>query len=79
MDRYWEYRPKWYELILKLLGTLFLGFIALMICGCFLLSIPQDEYHYEYIDLDNNKGIAKGCSYKFTKGRAGGKEVQCVY
>ena len=34
---------------------------------------PNVIYHYEYIDLDNNKGNAKYCSYKFHEGRAGGQ------
>lgn len=37
------------------------------------MTMPTIKYHYEYVDLDNNKGIAKECSYKFKEGRAGGQ------
>lgn len=33
----------------------------------------SEKYYYEYIDLDNNKGIAVDCSYKFVQGKAGGQ------
>ena len=71
---YWEYRKsKWYELILKWLGIIFLWFIGFMIFAVLVASIPEDRYHYEYIDLDNNKGIAKECSYKFEGYKKGGQ------
>ena len=42
-----------------------LGFICLIILGLIISCFPQTQYHYEYTDLDNNKGVAKNCSYKF--------------
>lgn len=64
----------------------FLGYIVKTFISCFLLLIcffilmfvlsgfePREIYHYEYIDLDNNKGIASSCSYKFKAGKAGGQ------
>lgn len=83
---------KWYVSLLKWIGLLFIIMILFFVL---ILSIPQTERHYEYIDLDNNKGIAKECSYKFYANRAGGqgspvceltdgtikqvKEYRCVY
>ena len=64
---------KWYMVILQWLGALFLGFITLIVFGILLASIPEDKYHYEYIDLDNNKGIAEECSYKFEGYKKGGQ------
>ena len=63
------YKEKWCITLLKFIGMLFLGFII-----CFLiLCIPQDEFRFEYTDLDNNKGIAKNCSYKFEHYKSGGQ------
>lgn len=86
---------KWYVSLLKWIGLLFLSFIIIIIIFVSILSIPQNKYHYEYIDLDNNKGIAKECSYKFYSNRVGGqgspvceltdgtikqvKEYKCIY
>lgn len=67
------YEEKWYIVLLKWLGTLFLGFIVFIVFGLLLMTIPQNEYHYEYIDLDNNNGIAKECSYKFEGYKKGGQ------
>ncbi len=67
------YEEKWYITILKWLGLMFLAFICLIILGLIISCFPQTKYHYEYIDLDNNKGIAKECSYKFEEMRRGGQ------
>jgi hypothetical protein len=66
------YEEKWYITILKWLGSIFLAFICLIILGLIISCFPKKQYHYEYIDLDNNNGIAKNCSYKFENiGRGG--------
>lgn len=60
--------------ILKCIGTYLLGFVLLaVILILFLIGFPQEIYHYEYIDLDNIKGIAKECSYKFENINKGGQ------
>jgi len=59
--------------ILKIFFTIFIG--------CFITSIlifigmfsPSIKSYYEYIDLDNNKGIAEQCFYKSSKGLGGGQ------
>ena len=58
---------------LKWVGTIILGCIAFIIFGLLCLCFPQNKYHYEYIDLDNNNGIAKECSYKFKEYKSGGQ------
>lgn len=58
---------------LKLLGMVFLVFIGFIMLILLMMCVPQEKYHYEYIDLDNNKGIAEVCSYKFEETRAGGQ------
>ena len=68
--------PLWKKVLkcfFKWLGILFLWFIGFIVFFLLLMTIPQPKYHYEYIDLDNNKGIAKECSYKFKEGKAGGQ------
>lgn len=67
------YEEKRYITILKWLGLIFLVFICLIILGLIISCFPQTQYHYEYIDLDNNKGIAKECSYKFEEYKRGGQ------
>ena len=67
------YEEKWYITLLIWLGMLFLGFILFIIFGLICMCFPQIQYHYEYIDLDNNKGIAKECSYKFEEIHRGGQ------
>ena len=67
------YEKKWYITILKWLGLMFLGFICLMILGLIISCFPQTQYHYEYIDLDNNKDVAKECSYEFEGYKRGGQ------
>lgn len=67
------YEEKWYITILKWLGLIFLAFICLIILGLIISCLPQTQYHYEYIDLDNNKGVAKECSYKFEHYKSGGQ------
>lgn len=72
------YGEKWYITILKWLGSIFLAFICLIILGLIIGCFPQTKYHYEYIDLDNNNGIAKNCSYKFENiGRGGQGSPVC--
>ena len=54
-----------------------IGMVAafIIVIGIFLLisCIPETRYHYEYIDIDNNKGIARECSYKFVGHKSGGQ------
>ena len=62
---------------LKWIGIISLEIIALIIALIILALIwmcfPQNKYHYEFIDLDNNSGIAKECSYKFEDYKRGGQ------
>lgn len=60
---------------LKWIGTISLGFIAFIIFGLICMCFPQNKYHYEYLDLDNNSGVAKECSYKFEKFAKGGQGI----
>lgn len=68
-----DYEEKWYITILKELGTLLLGIAFFVILGLICMCFPQYKYHYEYVDLDNNKGIARECSYKFEGYKKGGQ------
>lgn len=72
-----DYEEKWYITILKWLGLIFLAFILACICvtilGLIISCFPETQYHYEYVDLDNNKGVAKECSYKFEEVFRGGQ------
>lgn len=68
-----NYEEKWYITILKWLGTLFLGIVFFIIFGLFCMCFPQAKYHYEFIDLDNDSGIAKECSYRFEDIARGGQ------
>ena len=61
---------------LKWIGTISLGFIAFIIIGLICMCFPQNKYHYKYVDLDNNNGVAKECSYKFEKYAKGGQGSQ---
>ena len=67
------YEDKWYITLLETLGLFTLGLISFVIFCLLLGCIPVEKYHYEYIDLDNNKGIAKECSYKFDGYKKGGQ------
>ena len=58
---------------LKWIGTIILVCIAFIIFGLLCMCFPQNKYHYEYLDLDNNKGIAKDCSYKLEEYKSGGQ------
>lgn len=58
---------------LKWIGTIILGCIAFMILGLILMCFPHNKYHYEFVDLDNNNGVAKECSYKFKEYARGGQ------
>ena len=58
---------------LKWIGTIILGCIAFIIFGLLCMCFPQTKFHYEYLDLDNNNGIAKECSYKFKEYKSGGQ------
>lgn len=51
-----------------IIAMVFIGFILVL-----ALTTPQTIYHYEYIDLDNNKGIAVDCSFSFHEHKAGGQ------
>lgn len=55
----------WWRMIL--IGFTWILFTFIYMC------FPQEKYHYEYIDLDNNKGIALECSYKFKGYKRGGQ------
>lgn len=67
------YEEKWYITIFKWLRMLFLGFTFFIMFGLLCMCFPQNKYHYEYVDLDNNNGVAKECSYKFEKYKSGGQ------
>lgn len=41
------------------------------------LNQPTYSYHYEYVDLDNNKGVAVRCSYMSTHYTAGQGSPVC--
>lgn len=58
---------------LKWIGTISLGIIALVIFALICMCFPKVKYHYEFIDLDNNSGIAEECSYKFEGYKRGGQ------
>lgn len=49
--------------------------ISLLIVGVIATAIHDINYisYYEYIDLDNNIGIAEDCSYKFQNRFSGGQ------
>ncbi|MBR4672061.1 MAG: hypothetical protein IKO78_02525 [Bacilli bacterium] len=51
-------------------GFTILGIILILVIYSGLHYIPPK---YEYIDLDNNKGIAKNCSYSFENAFSGGQ------
>jgi hypothetical protein len=68
-----DYDNPWWVTFLQWIGVFALGFIVLFIIATIALYIPQAKYHYEYIDLDNNSGIAEECSYKFESGFKGGQ------
>ncbi len=59
--------------ILECIGVYLLGLVVLAILALLLLCMPEEVYHYEYIDLDNVKGTAKDCSYKFKNSNKGGQ------
>lgn len=59
--------------ILECIGVYLLGLVVLTILALLLLCMPEEVYHYDYIDLDNIKGIAKECSYKFENINKGGQ------
>lgn len=58
---------------LKWIGTIILGCIAFVIFVLIYMCFPQNKYHYEYVDLDNNSGVAKECSYEFKDYKRGGQ------
>ena len=58
---------------LKWIGTIILGCIVFVMVVLINMCSPQNKYHYEFIDLDNNSGVAKECSYKFKTYRSGGQ------
>lgn len=71
---YDEYRKK--ERIKEILLTV-IPVSLIILFTILMLFYPMNYYHYEYIDLDNHKGEALDCSYKFTEniglGGAGGQ------
>lgn len=67
------YEEKWHITLLKILGVICLQFIMFVAFILLLMCMPKDKYHYEYIGLDNNKGIANECSYKFEGYKKGGQ------
>lgn len=58
---------------LKWIGTIILGCIVFVIFVLIYMCFPQNKYHYEFVDLDNNSGVAKECSYKFDDHKRGGQ------
>ena len=52
---------------------MFLALIVFIVISLIFMCFPQTQYHYEYIDLDDNKSIAKECSYKFEEIYRGGQ------
>lgn len=58
---------------LKLIGKIFLGCVPFVILILIFMCFPEIKYHYEFIDLDDNSGVAKECSYKFDGYRRGGQ------
>lgn len=58
---------------LKWIGTIILGCIVFVIFALIYMCFPQNKYHYEFVDLDNNSGVAKECSYKFDDYKRGGQ------
>ena len=58
---------------LKWIGKIISGCIIFIILSLVFMCFPQTKYHYEYIDLDNNSGVAKECSYKFKEYKSGGQ------
>lgn len=58
---------------LKWIGTIILGCIVFVIFVLIYMCFPQNKYHYEFVDLDNNSGVAKECSYKFDDYKRGGQ------
>lgn len=67
------YGEKWYITFLKWLEMMFSALVVLIVFLLILMCFPQKIYHYEYIDLDNNPGIAVNCSYEFSGYRGGGQ------
>lgn len=59
--------------ILECIGVYLLGLVVLAVLALLLMCMPEEVYHYEYIDLDDVKGIAKECSYKFENSKNGGQ------
>lgn len=63
-----------FENILEMIRSAFLVGVAFLLLTTLLVMFDQKEiYHYEYIDLDNNNGTARNCSYKFEGHRKGGQ------
>lgn len=68
-----NYGHKWYVPLIEWFILISIGFLFFVVIGIIGLSIPQRQYHYEYVDLNNNEGIAKECSYKFKEYKRGGQ------
>ena len=61
------------EELLSGLKTFIGCFVFVMVFIILVLIVPREKGHYEYVDLDNNVGIASECSYKFSSIGAGGQ------
>lgn len=59
-------------LLKKILIFILIIIIFTLLIIAFGLNI-EIQYHYDYVDLDDNVGIAKECSYKFEGYRKGGQ------
>ena len=68
-----EHREKWYILLLKWVGIIFLSIIIIIGFFFIVMFFPEERRYYAYTDLDNNKGIAIECSYWFAGYKRGGQ------
>ena len=51
--------------------------VIILIIFIIALKQPAYSYHYEYVDLDNNKGTAVRCSYMSTNYKGGQGSPVC--
>lgn len=61
----------------KRLLKILLLIIIIVIIFIIALNQPTYSYHYEYVDLDNNKGVAVRCSYMSTHYKGGQGSPVC--
>ena len=59
--------------ILKIFFTIFIGCFIVFILIFVGMFSPSIKSYYEYVDFDNNRGIAEQCFYKSRKGLDGGQ------